>query len=716
MKNKIFLGMFFLLIGAVLFLNINSSNQLNKNIKKEEKTLKLKMAHNLPVNSAMHEASLLFAKKVKEESNGRVLIDIYPNQQLGNDYKMVELAREGSIDILLTPTAKMSVSLPSVQYADLPFLFPSREDAYELLDGEPGKMILKQLDKIGLLGVTFWENGFKHFTANAPLLTPDDFKGKKIRIMKSRIIMEQFKALGAKPVPIDFHATKKALEDRVVDGQENPLVAIVNMDFHKVQSNLTLSEHAYLPYIFSLSKKTLLNLPLEVQTLLIETAKKVTPWERKETQKREKLFLDELKKEGVKINTLTKKQREQFQNKTKHIIKAYEEVIGSDIISKTEDMLYNKYRPSDTIVFGITVNLSVGSRNAGLAIKRGVELAADEINSQGGLLGKKVVVIAKDNKSISTQGIRNLNLFLSNPDVKAIIGGKQSAIIAGEVKYIQKGGKPYILPWAASSKLIDNEYKQNYLFRVSANDKYITKKLFNEVIRNYHHPLLLVENSIWGRGALKSIEELALEQKKDPLPSLVINRGEKDFSTLIEKIKSGDFDSILMILNSSEGTNVIKAFSENDILLPIVSHWGITGGKFYKKSKEYLKKIDLRFIQSFSFINNSNPKAKELYFSYLKKYGKKSLKDIHAPNAVAQAFDSALLLAEAIKEANSFEGKKIKKHLETLKELKGVVKTYKNPFDSSDHEALEENDFFFAEFNKDGMIVPMKKSKSKYEK
>jgi tripartite ATP-independent transporter DctP family solute receptor len=629
---------------------------------------------------------------------------------------MVELAREGSIDILLTPTAKMSVSLPSVQYADLPFLFPSREDAYELLDGEPGKMILKQLDRIGLLGVTFWENGFKHFTANAPLLTPDDFKGKKIRIMKSRIIMEQFKALGAKPVPIDFHATKKALEDRVVDGQENPLVAIVNMDFHKVQSNLTLSEHAYLPYIFSLSKKTLLNLPLEVQTLLIETGKKVTPWERKETQKREKLFLDELKKEGVKINTLTKKQKEQFQNKTKYIIKAYEDVIGSDIISKTEDILYNKYKPSDTIVFGINVNLSIGSRNAGLAIKRGVELAADKINSQGGLLGKKVVVIAKDHKNISTQGIKNIRLFLSNSDVKAIIGGKQSAIIAGEVKYIQKGKKPYISPWAASSKIIDNEYEQNYLFRVSANDKFITKKLFNEVIRNHHHPLLLVENSIWGRGALKSIDELALKQKIDPLPSLVINRGEKDFSTLIEKIKRGEFDSILMIVNSSEGTNVIKAFSKNGILIPVVSHWGITGGEFYKKNKEYLKKIDLRFIQSFSFVNNTDPKAKELYFSYLKKYGKKSLKDIHAPNAVAQAFDSALLLAEAIKKANSFEGGKIKKHLETIKELKGVIKTYENPFDSRDHEALEENDFFFAEFNKDGIIVPMKKQKSKYEK
>ncbi len=709
MKKIFSLSVFLILAAALLFFNSSSYDKPKEESVKKEDTVKLKMAHNLPTKSALHEASLLFAQKVKENSNNKIQIDIYPNQQLGNDYQMVELAREGKIDILLTPSAKMSVSLPCVQYADLPFLFPSREDAYELLDGEPGKMILKEMGKIDLLGVAFWENGFKHFTGNTPLISPEDFKDKKIRIMKSRIIMEQFNALGAKPIPIDFHSTKKALQDKVVEGQENPLVAIVNMDFHKVQSDLTLSEHAYLPYIFSISKKTLRDLPIEIQNILIDTAREVTSWEREETKKREKTFLDTIRNEGVKIHTLDDEEKKRFRDATKYLIKMYEDVIGSHIISKTEDILYNKYKPADTVVFGIDADLSMGSKSGGLAIKRGVELAADNINAKGGLLGKKVMVIAKDHKSISTQGIKNINDFISNPDIKAIIGGKQSAIIASEIKYIQESKKPYISPWAASSRIINNGYEENYLFRVSANDDFVIKILLNEVLRNHNRPLVIVENSIWGRGALKQVENLAVKQNMGEVNAIIVNRGENDFSNIIKYIRGKSIDSILMVLNTEEGTNVVNALFQNDIFLPVVSHWGIVGGDFFKNNENYLKKTDLRFIQSFSFINNPNQIAKELSASYLKKYGKRSIKEITAPNAVAQAYDAALILAEAIKKANSFEGQKIKEQLEKIKILKGAVKTYVDPFSRKDHEALEEKDFFFAKFNQEGKIIPVKK-------
>ena len=709
MKKIFSLSVFLILAAALFLLNSSSYDKPKEESVKKDEVLRLKMAHNLPPKSALHEASLLFAQKVKENSNNKIQIEIYPNQQLGNDYQMVELAREGKIDILLTPSAKMSVSLPCVQYADLPFLFPSREDAYELLDGEPGKMILKEMGKIDLLGVAFWENGFKHFTGNTPLLSPEDFKDKKIRIMKSRIIMEQFDALGAKPVFIDFHSTKKALQDKVVEGQENPLVAIVNMDFHKVQSNLTISEHAYLPYIFSISKKTLRDLPIEIQNILIDTAREVTSWEREETQKREKTFLDTIKNEGVKIHTLNDEEKKRFRDATEYIVKMYEDVIGSHIISKTEDILYNKYKPDDTVVFGVDADLSMGSKSAGLAIKRGVELAADNINAKGGLLGKKVRVIAKDHKSISTQGIKNINDFISDPDIKAVIGGKQSAIIASEIKYIQKSKKPYISPWAASSKIINNGYEENYLFRVSANDDFVIKILFNEVLRNHSRPLVIVENSIWGRGALKQVENLAVKQNMGTVNTVIVNRGENDFSNIIKYIREENVDSILMVLNTEEGTNVVNALFQNDIFLPVVSHWGIVGGEFFRNNENYLKRTDLRFIQSFSFINNPNQNAKELSASYLKKYGKRSIKEITAPNAVAQAYDAALILAEAIKKANSFEGQKIKEQLEKIKILKGAVKTYIDPFSRKDHEALEEEDFFFAKFNQEGKIIPVKK-------
>ncbi|MBT3197738.1 MAG: TRAP transporter substrate-binding protein, partial [Gammaproteobacteria bacterium] len=242
----------------------------------------LRFGHNIPVESALHQAAERYADQVKHKSKGRVVIAIYPAQQLGNDHQMVEMARAGELDLLLTPTAKLSVPLPAMQYADLPFYFSTPDELYSMLDGEPGEILLKRLNAIDLEGVTIWENGFKQFTGDRPLRTPEDFLGLKIRTMKSRIIMAQFRSIEANPLPIDFHATHQALADGVVNGQENPLVAIVSMGFHEVQSDLTLSNHAYLGYVFSISSKVLATLPEDIQDILIETAKELTQWERRE--------------------------------------------------------------------------------------------------------------------------------------------------------------------------------------------------------------------------------------------------------------------------------------------------------------------------------------------------------------------------------------------------------------------------------------------------
>lgn len=704
MKNNIIILLIIICFSIFFFLtlDINKNELINTEKKDDNSKIELKLAHNLPKNSALHEASVLYAKKIAELTKNRVEIKIFPEQKLGNDYQMIELASQGKIDIIITPTAKMSVSVPSMQYADLPFLFPTREDAYELLDGEVGKMILKDLDKIDLLGIGFWENGFKHFTANSKLTSPTDFKGKKIRVMKSRIIMEQFKALGAQAIPIDFHSTKKALEDKVVDGQENPLVAIVNMQFHKVQSNLTISEHAYLPYLFSMSKKSLRKLPVEIQDILTNNLDEITKWERKETQIREKEFLETIKNEGVKIHYLTKEEKEAFREKTKYIVKMYERVIGSNIISKTEEILNKKYANKDNIYFGLDVNLSIGNKDSGLSLKRGVELAIDEINSNGGLLGKKINLLTKDNEAITTKALKNFKEFSKNDNVKVVIGGKRSSIISKELEDIQKSKKPYFSPWASADKIVNNGYEENYVFRVSTNNKFIINRLLKESLKDDKKPLIVVENSIWGRGALELIK-----QENKEFESIIINQGQTNFDNLISKIKQHKTKSILMVLNTLEASNILKTLYENQIKISISSHWGILGGKFYEQNKEYLSNIDLKFIQSFSFIKNKSKKAEEFALRYIKKYGEKSTYDIVSPSSVAQAYDSTMIIAQAIKDANSFEGEKIKNALENLKEYNGLIKKYIKPFSKTDHEALQRKDFFFAKYDQKGRVIPI---------
>lgn len=666
----------------------------------------LRFGHNLTENSALHKAALLFAKKVNQNSNGQILIDIYPAQQLGNDHQMVEMARQGELDIILTPTAKMSIPVPAMQYADLPFFFPSREAVYEMLDGEPGDMLLKKLNDIELFGVTFWENGFKHFTGNQPFLSPRHFSDKKIRVMKSRMIMEQFQSFGAEPIAIDFHATRQALADGVVDGQENPLIAIYSMGFHEVQSDLVLSEHAYLGYVLSISQKTMNSLPFHHQGLLIKAAKEVTPIERQDTQGREQQLLSEIKKSGINIHSLTEKQRQQFASLTAHIPRRFEEVIGADIISKTEELLYSKYQSSllqnDHLVIGINADLS---GKAGLAIKRGVHLAIQEINNKGGLLGRPVHLIARDHKIIPSTGISNMEFFIGHPNVIAVIGGKHSAVVAGEMELVSKSQIPYLIPWAASKRLTQIHGKQSSLFRISANDLLASQYIADSALKKCKKPAIVVENTIWGRGNLESMRSYIASKSIAVSYEMTFNRGQDSYLPALKTLIDSQADCMILVANAHEGNIIIPELFDLNKELPIISHWGILGGDFARRNKNILGELDLTFFQTFLFKESDRPQAQELANKYRAEYGLAENEEIYSQHAVAQAYDLVQLLASAAQKANSSNRTAIIKALESSIFYDGVIKDYKPAFTQERHDGLSLSDFRMARFNSDGQII-----------
>jgi len=591
-----------------------------------------------------------------------------------------------------------------MQYADLPFYFLSRQDLYDMLDGEPGEIILNDMKSIGLRGVTFWENGFKQLTANFPILSPKDLQGKKIRVMKSRIIMEQFESFGAIPLAIDFHRTKQVLMDGVVDGEENPLIAIVSMGFYKVQSDLTLSEHGFLGYVLSFSEKSFLKLPNSVRTILIQTAKEVTPWERKETQKKEKELLQIIEKAGVKLHRLDTKQRQEFAKLVEHIPKEYESVIGVDIISKTEELMYKKYGASlDHILIGIDADVSVGGKLAGLEIKRGVELAVAEINAKGGVLAKPLKVILKDHKIMPSIGIENIKEFAKNPHLVAIIGGKHSAVITEEIETIERLKVLYLIPWASAASLVDNEYEENYIFRVSANNNLTSKFILEYVMQKYKKPAILVENSLWGRENMSSMKKYLNKLDMKFTTEIIFNRGQKSFEKMLRAIVESGADSIIIIADSFEGGKILQALSKENKKLPIISHWGIMGGDFFQKNREILSKVDLSFFQTYSVAQKEKTVSKKLLKEYKQRYKTEKMAINYA---VAQAYDLTYMLALAIEKAGSTDGPKVKEALESLVNYQGVMKNYRSVFTPSRHDALDATDYYMAKFKSDGTVVP----------
>ena len=259
-------------------------------------------------------------------------VEVFPSGQLGSAQEMFESVQMGSQQIALLPTARISGFNSSLQIFDLPFLFNDKETAYKMFDGEVGANILKTLEKNGVYGLAIYEDGFKHFTANSPLTGISSFKGKKFRTMESPIIMEQFKALGANPTPVDFSELYTALQQGTVDGQENPLVTIDSVKLYEVQKYLLLSSHAYLGHVFIVNKAWYDSLSADEKKEVNTIAKEVASWERALVAEKETGFLETIKNAGVTVNSLSEAERAKMEEAVAGVYKVAENIVGKDLL------------------------------------------------------------------------------------------------------------------------------------------------------------------------------------------------------------------------------------------------------------------------------------------------------------------------------------------------------------------------------------------------
>lgn len=292
----------------------------------------LKLGHDQPERSTHHQAALRFRELVESRTRGDVQVKLFPAQLLGTGTQMVEQVQAGALETALIPTAWIAPIAPSVQILDLPFLFPSRPVAYRVIDGPAGREILKPLNRVSIEGVAFWEGGFKQFTGHFPIREPRDYEGHKIRTMPAPVIIEQFKAFGATPVPIDFKELYSALQQKVVDGQENPIATTVLMRFYEVQKYLTLSDHGYIAYVFLVHKPLLDRLPAATREAIVQTAREAGRHQRELIAESEKDHLETMRKAGLEITRLTPEQRARFEQAASRVHDWYVQKYGGDVL------------------------------------------------------------------------------------------------------------------------------------------------------------------------------------------------------------------------------------------------------------------------------------------------------------------------------------------------------------------------------------------------
>lgn len=296
----------------------------------------VKLHHGSADTTSKHKGAVRFAELVSEATDGKVVVTVYPSSQLGNDTEAAEYIQTGSIEAGLIPTAKLSGFYAPIQVLDLPFLFPNRDALYGTLDDNEFKSsIFTPMQEKGFYGLNFWESGFKQYTANKPITSPTDFNGLKFRVMESPMLIAQYKALGANAIPIDFAETYNALQQKVVEGQENPIVSIFSMKFYEVQTDMTISNHGYLGYALLFGKAFWDKLPAKYQTAIQKAADEAVKFEREDSIASEAGMIEKIAASGTKVSYMTPAQTEAFITAMKPVHEQFRGAIGSNLLDLT---------------------------------------------------------------------------------------------------------------------------------------------------------------------------------------------------------------------------------------------------------------------------------------------------------------------------------------------------------------------------------------------
>jgi len=293
----------------------------------------IKFSHVVAVDTPKGQAAEYFKKLVEERSNGEIKVEVYPNASLYDDRDAIEACSLNAVQIVAPSFSKYTSFVPQLQLFDLPFLFNDVDHLHMVLNGPVGKELLAKVEKRGLVGLAYWDNGFKQLSANKPLIKPSDAAGLKFRIMSSKVLEAQFKAVGANPQVLPFSEVYSALQQGVVDGQENTLSNIYTKKFNEVQSDLTLSNHGYLGYMVVTNKIFWKKLSAKQQALIQQAMDESTVYGNKLALELNADYLDKIKATGkTTIHELTKEQRNAWKKQMMTIYPEFNEVIGKDLI------------------------------------------------------------------------------------------------------------------------------------------------------------------------------------------------------------------------------------------------------------------------------------------------------------------------------------------------------------------------------------------------
>ena len=363
---------------------------------------------------------------------------------------------------------------------------------------------------------------------------------------------------------------------------------------------------------------------------------------------------------------------------------------------------------ADPVKIGHVAALSGGSAQSGEAITRGLTIAIDEINAKGGVLGgRKLELVQRDDESTPPKGLTAARELVFKEKVAVIFGGIDSPVALAMVPLLNKEKVPHMAVWAAGTGITRNGANPNYIFRVSAVDVLVDVKLLqyaNEKFGAKKAGLILINNP-WGESNEKGLIEAVKTNTAIQIAGVEkFENSDVDLVPQLTRLREKGADVLILVGNAAPGAQVMKARERLSWKVPVVSHWGISGGRFPELTGPTAG--EAHFVQTYSFFGKQSPVGERVLAALKKKYPAiKGPGDIFAPIGTANAYDAMHLVAMAIEQAKSTDGDAIRTALEDLKgSYQGLIKTYSKPFAVDNHDALGPSDYIMVHYEGDNVV------------
>jgi TRAP-type transport system periplasmic protein len=309
-------------------------------VAQEIKPRLIRFGYGLNEQSNQGRATKLLADEIEKSSGGKMKLRAVGAAALGSDVQMQQALIGGAQEMMVGSTATLVGIVNEMALWDTPFLFANSKEADTILDGPIGQKVMDKLRDKGIVGLVYWENGFRNLTNNKrPVTKVEDLDGIKLRVMQNTVYLDSFKTLGANAVPMAFSELFTALETKAVDGQENPYNTILSSKFFEVQKFLTVSNHVYSPWIVLVSKKYWDQLSKDEQKIIMDAAIKSRDFERADTRTEAGKALADLKSKGMQVNELSASEVARMREKLSKVNASIATNVGNDLWQETQAAL-----------------------------------------------------------------------------------------------------------------------------------------------------------------------------------------------------------------------------------------------------------------------------------------------------------------------------------------------------------------------------------------